>query len=77
MTDCRHQNLVLLAKPGSKFRCTHCHLTLDASEMAEGFCPECLHTKGLRHSDFEEITPDIGPKVQYRCEGCGIMVEID
>ena len=68
MTECRHQELVLVRGLGKKVRCRHCHLTIDEEELGEGYCPECR--------EFEELESEEDGMVQYRCEGCGDLIEV-
>ena len=76
MTPCRHTRLSLVMKGGKKLRCTHCHLTIDEEELADGHCPECWEVDGVRRRDFEEVQQKDDDKVQYRCEDCGALIEI-
>jgi len=76
MTPCRHQELVLVNKQGKKLRCHRCHLTIDEKELGEGYCPECLETQGVRHRDFEELEPEDDETILYRCEDCGILIQV-
>lgn len=73
MTDCRHANLLVITENSDRMRCRHCHLTLKAEEMRDGYCPECLEVAGRKRNDFEKIEPG-QKKVQYRCEDCGAML---
>jgi hypothetical protein len=75
MKPCRHQELVLLKRAEKKLRCRRCHLTLDASELKQGNCPECLEVRGVRHRDFEEWELPGDEAVLYRCERCGAFIE--
>ena len=78
MTTCRHQQLVLVKSSGKKFRCRRCGLTIDEKELGNGFCPECLEVKGLRHRDFAEVEPEEeGGRQIYRCETCNALIEVD
>ena len=66
---------MLLPKAKGRVRCLHCHLTLLADELGEGYCPECFETKGMKRFDFETVdTPGEG-KTRYRCEECNIIIE--
>jgi hypothetical protein len=74
MSSCRHTNLELLSTRKITLRCRQCHLTIDAAQLEDGCCPECLERSGRRHDDFEKIAhPDGG--ATYRCEGCGAIVK--
>src|SRR5918999_1533853 len=44
MSACRHHQLVLLPAQKAKVRCRHCHLTLNAEDLATRYCPECFET---------------------------------
>lgn len=76
MSNCNHQALVLLKPPGEKLRCRHCHLTIDKTELTAEYCPECYERDGVRRFDFESIEPRLDEKVYYRCEKCGVMIEV-
>ncbi len=77
MTDCKHDVLVLLPQKSGRLRCLHCHLTIKADELGDGYCPECFDTQGKRHFDFEEIKSSGKETTVYRCDECGIMIECD
>ncbi|HQP32250.1 MAG TPA: hypothetical protein PLB81_13065 [Deltaproteobacteria bacterium] len=77
MTDCRHLNLVVLTAAHEKMRCRHCHLTISADEMPDGFCPECYETRGRKRFDFEKIADPDHSRTRYRCEDCGAIIEAD
>jgi len=74
--SCNHKALFLLDPPGEKLRCRYCHLTIDKMELTEGYCPECHDREGVRRIDFESIEPEIDEKTLYRCEKCGILIEV-
>ena len=74
MPRCRHQNLVLIAPKGTKMRCRHCHLSIDEEELADGFCPECYETRGVKRRDFEAVEPEDDGTVRYSCEKCGAII---
>ena len=76
MTECIHQELVLVGGQGKKVRCRHCHLTIDEEELGEGYCPECREVNGVQRRDFEELESEEDGMVQYRCEGCGDLIEV-
>jgi hypothetical protein len=75
MTDCKHQQLVLLEADGTKLRCRHCHLTINEEELSQGFCPECLHVHGIKRTDFDRVEPEGKGETRYSCENCGIIVK--
>ena len=77
MTSCRHKHLVLLPPQKSRLRCLHCHLTITADELQEGYCPECLAVDGTRRDNFEEVKATDREKTRYQCEECGIIIESD
>jgi len=77
MDSCRHPNLILLQEKNKVLRCRHCHLTIDADELGDGYCPECYEERGVRHHDFDEVEAPDGEKVRYRCEDCGALIEIE
>ncbi len=58
-------------------RCRHCHLTIKADELGGGYCPECYEINGKKQSDFEEVAAEETTRVRYRCEDCGLIIEID
>jgi hypothetical protein len=74
MESCNHKNLELLPGPRPKVRCRHCHLTLAAEDLAEGFCPECFDASGQKRYEFEELaSPETAPS-RYRCDDCGVII---
>ena len=77
MTSCRHLNLVVLPAGAEKLRCRHCHLTISADEMPDGYCPECFEVHGKKRFEFEQVTDHEQSKVRYRCEACGAIIETD
>jgi rubrerythrin len=77
MDSCRHLHLVLLPQAANKLRCRHCHLTITAEELNNGYCPECYHTHGRKNSDFEEVETSGDGKTRYRCEECGVIIDVD
>jgi rubrerythrin len=74
MSSCNHTTLELLPFRKRTLRCRQCHLTLDADELGDNPCPECLHRLGKRHFEFEELESDRG-NATYRCEECGVLVK--
>jgi len=73
MNSCKHNKIVLLPKNKIKVRCCKCHLTINADELKNGFCPECFEVKGIKNYDFEEIKKVEVTK--YKCEQCGMIIE--
>jgi len=77
MSHCKHLTLVLIPEKQHVLRCRHCHLTIDADELRGGYCPECYENRGIRHYDFDSIeSPDKG-ETRYRCEECGLIIEVE
>lgn len=74
MTDCPHTEIVLLPEAPKKRRCRHCHLTLSAEELGDGYCPECFDVSGVRRYDFDDVVQDSAGTPRYRCEACGAML---
>ncbi|MGD0822107.1 MAG: hypothetical protein ABSA71_15340 [Desulfomonilia bacterium] len=77
MTSCRHLHLVLLPQQKSRLRCLHCHLTITADELSEGYCPECFEVHGKKQYDFEEVPAIDQEKTRYQCEQCGVIIEAE
>ncbi len=77
MTSCKHAKLELLPERKNRLRCRHCHLTIEADELGDGYCPECFETGGKRRDDFEEIEALGKGSARYSCEECGLIVEND
>ncbi len=75
MTDCSHNNLVLLKKEKQRVRCRSCHLTISAVELNGGYCPECYETSGVKEYGFDPVAPPMESGITYRCEDCGAMIE--
>jgi len=73
MAHCTHANIMLIPEDAGRLRCRHCHLTLKAEELENGYCPECLAISGQKRNDFEKIEPEKGI-ARYRCEECGAML---
>jgi len=67
---------MLLNPAKSRLRCRHCHLTLTAEELGDGFCPECYERWGKRHDEFEIIALPENETVRYRCEDCGAIIAV-
>ncbi|MDT8272157.1 MAG: hypothetical protein RRA35_03090 [Desulfomonilia bacterium] len=70
-------NLVLLSGEKAKLRCRHCHLVITPDELESGYCPECYEICGKKHTDFEEIEAPEQVKTRYRCEDCGVLIEVE
>ena len=77
MTECNHQTLVLLPDTRQKLQCRHCHLTIMADELGDGYCPECYEIDGWKRSDFESVVTSGTEKTRYRCEECHIIIEYE
>ncbi|HEU20465.1 MAG TPA: hypothetical protein ENO00_14005 [Deltaproteobacteria bacterium] len=77
MTSCRHLSLALLPDKKNMLRCRHCHLTINADDLHERYCPECYEVHGRKHYDFETIEAAETEKVRYRCEQCGVIIETE
>jgi hypothetical protein len=78
MDSCRHLHLALIPQQATqKLRCQRCHLTITADELKEGHCPECYEEHGRVSSDFEEISTSGERKTRYRCEECGVIIDVD
>jgi hypothetical protein len=76
MSSCHHTTLELLPVRKRTLRCRHCHLTIDAAELADNGCPECLERSGKRRYDFDELAAADPSVATYRCEECGAIVKI-
>ena len=77
MNSCRHLHLVLLPQATHKLRCRHCHLIITAEELKGSHCPECYEAHGRKNSNFEEISTSGDGKTRYRCEQCGVIIDVD
>jgi predicted RNA-binding Zn-ribbon protein involved in translation (DUF1610 family) len=75
MSACPHTRLVVLQESHQKLRCRHCHLTIAAAELGEGWCPECYEATGDKRYDFEALASEDVKATRYRCEDCGIIIE--
>ena len=73
MSSCQHKTLVLLKSKPRK-RCQHCHLTLSADELGEGYCPECFETQGRKRFDFDEVQETENDHPQYVCDECWVRI---
>jgi hypothetical protein len=52
-------------------------LTITAEELNGSYCPECYEAHGMKNSDFEEISTPGEVKTRYRCEECGVIIDVD
>ncbi len=75
MVSCKHTKLALLRDKKNRLRCRHCHLTITADDLGEGYCPECFEIQGNKLSDFEKLEAEETGINRYRCEECGIIIE--
>ena len=74
MASCKHAALELIPERKSTLRCKHCHLTMPADELGDGYCPECFDSSGAKRYDFESLSNTSGNVVRYRCEECGVII---
>jgi predicted RNA-binding Zn-ribbon protein involved in translation (DUF1610 family) len=74
MKACNHTTLELLPGRKSTMRCRHCHLTIAAQDLHDGFCPECFEVSGIRRYEFDEVQDNQATTTRYRCEACGAVV---
>ena len=77
MHSCSHANLVQLPEKEKRMKCRHCHLTIKAEDLKQGYCPECFDRTGNKRYDFEAVEPKKSAVTRYRCEDCGIIIESD
>ena len=75
MESCNHTTLELLPGRKKTLRCRQCHLTIDANELGDGFCPECFDRSGKKFYEFEETESKDGGAATYRCEECGAIIK--
>ena len=75
MTSCNHSALELLPERKKTLRCRHCHLTMAADELGDGYCPECFDASGNKRYEFEEIETVDSGIARYRCEECGAIIK--
>ena len=75
MTYCNHNTLVLLPGKKNRLQCRHCHLTISAEELGDGYCPECFETQDEKRYDFDELPAEKAEITRYRCEECGVTIE--
>jgi len=47
---------------------------MKSDELRARYCPECYETTGTKRGDFEKVPEAAVPKIQYRCEDCGILI---
>lgn len=73
MTACKHASLELIPERKSTMRCKHCHLTMSADDLGDGYCPECFDSTGVKRYDFELISSG-ATVTRYRCEECGVII---
>jgi hypothetical protein len=74
MASCKHSTLELIPERKSTVRCKHCHLTMSADDLGDGYCPECFDSGGVKRYDFESLSNTGGNPVRYRCEECGVII---
>ena len=55
MASCKHSALELIPERKKTVRCKHCHLTMSADELGDGYCPECFDGSGEKLYDFETL----------------------
>lgn len=70
MSQCNHEQIVVITESAKRLRCRHCHLTIKEEDLTDGTCPECYETEGRRHTDFEEVFTNDAAEIRYRCEIC-------
>ncbi len=75
MTECLHKNLELIAEPSTRLQCRYCHLRITPEEL-KGFCPECYEAYGEKRYNFEEVASSANQMTRYRCEDCGVVIEV-
>ena len=75
MNTCSHHHLLLLPKKSHRLRCQHCHLTINANELNNRYCPECFEVSGKKKYDFQEVEESKTETIQYRCEDCGMLID--
>ena len=75
MTSCHHSTLELLPKQKNRLRCRHCHLTINAAELGDSYCPECFEENGEKRYEFEEIETGNRKTARYRCLECDMIIE--
>lgn len=75
MVSCDHSTLELLPEKKDRLRCRHCHLTIDADELGDGYCPECFENEGKKRYEFDPIKAVERSLPRYRCERCGVIID--
>ena len=70
MDKCLHKNIILIHENSVRLRCRHCHLTIKAEDLTDGYCPECFEAEGKKRNNFEEVQITDSGEVRYRCEDC-------
>ena len=75
MSRCPHRNILVIIESAQRIRCRHCHLTIKAEELADGYCPECYDNEGLKRYAFEIVGSHDDDRVHYRCEDCGAQLK--
>jgi len=76
MPTCKHAVLTLMPPAEPRLRCQHCHLTISSSELGSSYCPECLEVHKVRRQDFEEVSNPAANCTRYRCEACGLILDV-
>lgn len=76
MSECAHQNLLLLTALKNRIRCRHCHLTLRPDELKQRWCPECYESSGKKRTDFDKVTEAKSGGAAYRCEDCSAFISV-
>ena len=77
MDNCPHTKLTVINQSQQKLRCRHCHLTIDAVELAQSYCPECYETSGDKMFDFDAVASEDSNVMRYKCEDCGTLLEYE
>jgi hypothetical protein len=72
---CNHSTLELLPERKKTLRCRHCHLTIAADDLGDGYCPECFDASGNKRYDFDELETVETGVARYRCEECGAIIK--
>ena len=75
--NCPHTNLTILNDARPKMRCRYCHLTIEAQELSDSYCPECYEATGYKKFDFDAVASTDANAIRYRCEDCGVLIEND
>ncbi len=77
MDSCKHTSLVLLTAQKNRVRCRHCHLTIEETELDNGYCPECFDSRGEKCYQFEQVLAPETEGANYRCEECGVIIHCE